>query len=299
MGLFAQVSFTLAQEPSFYEEFDQQEELTQEEKKNSMLLNPQDVPVVSDTQNGIAAQDGFFLTDEKHAQFLQENEQYALADSMLNQTWKLLKNTLAKKEYRKLWQGHKVWLDEGRNTVAESFKKQVPNIPEAHAFMLATVAKTQELAQRIWHEPLLGRYAKDEVFVTLIKEENTIFLQGYGNIPVLAKKMDAAKEDTAKSQPENPQEKNDAEKVQPDAEKTAPADTKKEDSKENSEEKHVLKEMPQLLFRAELPKDGKLWLALTTVNGQKLYLLTTSNSLCIVHAPQVFSFDFNGVFVKK
>ena len=57
--------------------------------------------------------------------------------------------------------------------------------------------------------------------------------------------------------------------------------------------------MSQLLFRAEIPEQGKLWLALTTLNGQKLYLLTLQDSLCIVHAPNLFPVDFNGVFVRK
>lgn len=309
MWLFAQVPLGLAKEPSFYEEFDQQEELSkQEEKKNTEM--PLEFSLVPPAENAAETQGSkqdrgegkfqgelpketdFFLTDEKHAHFLQENEQYALADAMLNQTWQLLTKQMKKKEYRKLWQDHKAWLDEGRNTVADSFKKQVPTIPEYHAFMLATVAKTQELAQSIWHEPMLGRYVKDNVFVTLVKEENTIFLQGYGNIPVLTKNLETAREEkyTAKLQAEHLQEKN-----ANDTENAVQADIKKEDT----EEKHILKEMPQLLFRAELPKEGKLWLALTTVNGQKLYLLTTQNSLCLVHATNAFPLDFNGVFVKK
>lgn len=297
--LFVQVSFGLAEEPSFYEEFNPQEELTQEEK--GALPNSPNALAGSSAKNSSGTQSDFFLTDEKHAHFLQENEQYALADSMLNQTWKLLIKKLNKKEYRKLWQEHKVWLDTNRNTVANSFKKQVPAIPEDHAFMLATVAKTQELAQSVWHEPVLGHYVKGENFVTLIKEDDKIFLQGYGNVPYLAKNNDAAKEektdaaaeDTAKLQAENPQEKSITE-----TENTVQADTKKEDTAAKQAEKNTIKTMPQLFFRAELPQ-GKLWLALETVNGQKLYLLTTQNSLCIVHAPNAFPLDFNGVFMKN
>lgn len=311
----------LAKELSIYEEFDQQEELKKQEEKKS-AVDTLAVPFVSAPKNGAERQDRaqntvqsetqneFFLTDEKHERFLQENEQYALADSMLNQTWKVLTNKLTKKEYRKLWQKHKVWLDSGRNTVADSFKKQVPTIPEYHAFMLATVAKTQELAQSIWHEPVLGRYAKDDSFVTLAEEEGKIFLQGYGNVPFLAKNTDIAREEkteeTAKTQTDSLQEKgtNDAEKAaQPKTDTITQTDAGKEDSTENQAEKqpekNILKTMPQLLFRAELPKEGKLWLVLTTVNDQKLYLLTTQNSLCIVHAPNTFPFDFNGIFVKK
>lgn len=292
--LFVQVSFGLAEEPSFYEEFNPQEELTPEEKA---LPNSSNALTGSAAQNSPAVRGDFFLTDEKHAHFLQENEQYALADSMLNQTWKLLTKKMNKKAYRKLWQEHKTWLDTNRNTVANSFKKQVPAIPEDHAFMLATVAKTQELAQSVWHEPVLGHYVKGENFVTLTKDEDKIFLQGYGNVPFLAKNKDAAKEekaeDTAKVQAEAPQEKSIA-----DTENAVQTETKKEDTAEKQAEKNTIKTMPQLFFRAELPQ-GKLWIALETVNKQKLYLLTTQNSLCLVHAPNSFPLDFNGVFVKK
>lgn len=309
--LFVQASFGLAKEPSFYEEFDQQEELSkQEEKKNAEM--PLEFSLVPPAENAAETQGAkqdkgegklqgelpketdFFLTDEKHAHFLQENEQYALADSMLNQTWKLLIKKLNKKEYRKLWQGHKVWLDSGRNTVANKFKTQVPAIPESHAFMLAAVAKTQDLAREVWHEPVLGRYVKEKNFVTLTKEDDKIVLQGYGNVPVFANNQDKSDTATKEEIPEN------AVKSQADSEEnTAQAETEKKDIPEKQAEKNTIKTMPQLLFRAELPAQEKLWLALETINKQKLYLLTAKDSLCIVHAPHSFSFDFNGVFVKK
>lgn len=299
--LGAQVFFGLAKEPSFYEEFDQQEALkNQEEKKNTAApngLEKQNTLAVQGKGENVTQED-FFLSDEKHAQFLLENEQYMLADSMLNQTWKVLTKTLSKKAYRELWQKHKVWLETGRNTVANSFKKQVSAIPEPYAFMLATVAKTQELAQDIWHEPVLGRYVKGDTFVTLTKEEDKIVLQGYGNVPYFANNTDTANEknaeNTAKSPSETLQEKNNT------ADNVPQAETAKEPNEDNKQiEKKSIKEMPQLLLRAELPKAGKLWLTLSTVNEQKFYLLTTANSLCLVHAPHVFSFDFNGVFEKK
>ncbi len=296
----------LAKELSLYEEFDPQAEFAARQKKfadetknaenkaeenkntGGMITEP---PVnTANTENAAQAEPAeFFLTDEKHALFLAENEQYALADSMLNQTWKLLVKKLDRKAYRKLWRGHKVWLDTGRNTVANSFKTQVPQIPEYHAFMLATVAKTQELAQGIWHEPVLGRYVKGETFVTLTKEEEKIILQGYGNISYLMNNAD-----------------NEINKKNGTANNSASAQDKKEtpqDKTAGEAGKDNLKNMPQsmsqLLFRAEIPEQGKLWLALTTLNGQKLYLLTLQDSLCIVHAPNLFPVDFNGVFVRK
>lgn len=302
----------LAKELSLYEEFDQQAEFAVPEEKDTknagestdgMITEPPATPAnTAKTENTAPAesagilqpenfQSEFFLTDEKHDQFLAENEQYALADSMLNQTWKLLTKKLDKKAYRKLWRGHKVWLDEGRNTVANSFKTQVPQIPEYHAFMLAAVAKTQELAQDIWHEPVLGRYVKRETFVTLTREDKKIILQGYGNISYLANT-------------DSPQEKSDKKSVSADGQnlkEQAETDKKSAETGKNPGETDTknLQTMPQLLFRAELPEQGKLWLALTTVNGQKLYLLTLQDSLCLVHVPNIFPVDFNGVFVKK
>lgn len=304
----------LAKELSLYEEFDPQIEFkleepkrtddtkNAEEKKNtgSAISESSIVENAGHTQTGFFLSD-FFLTDEKHDQFLAENEQYALADSMLNQTWKLLVQKLNKKAYRKLWQNHKVWLDTGRNTVANSFKEQVPQIPEYHAFMLATVAKTQELAQDIWHEPVLGRYVKGETFVTLTKEDTKIILQGYGNISYLMNTVNKEKTDDT--------EKNDTANKSAQADKQSPKEQKETDkSLKNSDEagkkldesnKKDFQTMPQLLFRAELPEQGKLWLALATVNEQKLYLLTSQDRLCIVHTPALFPVDFNGVFVKK
>lgn len=289
----------LAKELSLYEEFDPQIEFKLEENKIAdETKNTQEKKIagkvtenaiVENTEKVLPAEPvesaEFFLTDEKHDQFLVENEQYALADNMLNQTWKLLVKKLDKKAYRKLWQTHKVWLDTGRNTVANSFKKQVSQIPEYHAFMLAAVAKTQELAQDVWHEPVLGRYGKGETFVTLTQEEEKTILQGYGNISYLT--SSASKESDKKSaqaDEQSPKEQAETDKVSQNSGETAAKN---------------LQTMPQLLFRAELPENGKLWLALSTLNEQKLYLLTMKDSLCIVHVPGLFPVDFNGIFVRK
>jgi len=274
-----------AEEPSFYEEFDPRSALEEESRaehakqpaaENNAEQSPEDF------------QEDFFLTDEKHAHFTADNEQYALADSMLNQTWRILVRKSDKKAYGKLWQGHKIWLESGRNDVANTFKEQVPAIPEDHAFMLATVAKTQELAQKIWHEPVLGRYVKGETFVTLTEEDEKVFLQGYGTVPLfMGKSAEAKPQESAVSNAKLEQEKALAEKD------AVNAENRKNEPLANT------KTMPQLFFRAELPEDGKLWLALSTVNGQKLYLLTMQDSLCIVHAPALFPLDFNGVFARK
>lgn len=274
-----------AEEPSFYEEFDPRSALEEKSREEHVK---QPAAENNAEQSPADFQEDFFLTDEKHAHFTADNEQYALADSMLNQTWRILVRKSDKKAYGKLWQGHKIWLESGRNDVANTFKEQVPAIPEDHAFMLAAVAKTQELAQKIWHEPVLGRYVKGETFVTLTEEDEKIFLQGYGTVPLfMGKSAEAKPQESAVSNAKLEQEKTLAEKD------AVNAENRKNEPLANT------KTMPQLFFRAELPEDGKLWLALSTVNGQKLYLLTMQDSLCIVHAPALFPLDFNGVFARK
>ena len=223
-----------AEEPSFYEEFDPRSALEEESRaehakqpaaENNAEQSPEDF------------QEDFFLTDEKHAHFTADNEQYALADSMLNQTWRILVRKSDKKAYGKLWQGHKIWLESGRNDVANTFKEQVPAIPEDHAFMLATVAKTQELAQKIWHEPVLGRYVKGETFVTLTEEDEKVFLQGYGTVPLfMGKSAEAKPQESAVSNAKLEQEKTLAEKD------AVNAENRKNEPLANT------KTMPQLFF---------------------------------------------------
>lgn len=233
--------------------------------------------VLSETEADAAAfgqpQDGvtenkrhFFLTDEKHARFLQENEEYALADSMLNLTWKMLVKTLSKKEYSRLWKTHKVWLDTERNAAANAFLDKIPDIPEEYAYMLTAAAKTQELAQKLWRSPEPGKYSKGGLLVTIGKEDGKFFVQGYGKLPT--------------------------------AEEIPTAAAKGKFSEKPADNAAAHGGQKQLLFRAELPEHGKLWLALTTVSGQKFFLLTLGNALCLVHGKNVFPLDFNGIFVK-
>lgn len=229
-----------AEEPSFYEEFDPRSALEEESRaehakqpaaENNAEQSPEDF------------QEDFFLTDEKHAHFTADNEQYALADSMLNQTWRILVRKSDKKAYGKLWQGHKIWLESGRNDVANTFKEQVPAIPEDHAFMLATVAKTQELAQKIWHEPVLGRYVKGETFVTLTEEDEKVFLQGYGTVPLfMGKSAEAKPQESAVSNAKLEQEKTLAEKD------AVNAENRKNEPLANT------KTMPQLFFALSFRK---------------------------------------------
>lgn len=253
--LFVHLPLASAKEPSFYEDFsytqeEQKEETEQAGEAEKAAESKADKNSVQPEQADKAEE--FFLTDEKHEKFLAQNGQYALADRMLNLTWKSAAKSLDKKEYEKVWLEQKNWIDSGRNLIANSFLEKIPNIPEDHAFMLATVAKTQDLAQLVWQKARAGQYKKGSLSVKITEEDGKTFIQGYGEISLALS----------------------------DKEKKTAA-------------------MPQLIFRAELPQNEKLWLALETMAGQKIYLLTLKDSLCLVHSPKIFPLDFNGFFVKK
>lgn len=292
--LFGQLPLAFAKEPSFYEEFDyapqahssdaEEKRADSEKSARSEQAEPGQRAVRQEfmQENSAAESLGvqerdFILTDEKHASFLRENEQYALADAMLNFTWKELVGTLNKKAYRELWKNHKQWLEHDRNAAAQSFLAKLPDIPEDHAFMLASVAKTQELAQKIWQRPTQGTYKKGDLQITVSEEEGKLFVQGYGEISMTVLSSE-------------PAEKSD---------KNAKSEKSAQDKKKTeAEPKTAVQKIRQLLFRAELPENGKLWLALTAVSEQKLYILTMKDKLCLVHAKNAFPLDFNGVFVK-
>lgn len=253
--LFVHLPLASAKEPSFYEEFSYTQE-EQKEGKTEQAGEAEKAGKSKADKNSVRPEqtdktEEFFLTDEKHEKFLAKNQQYALADRMLNMTWKSVAKSLDKKEYEKVWLEQKNWLDSGRNLIASSFLEKIPNIPEDHAFMLAAVAKTQDLARLVWREARAGQYKKDGLSVKITEEDGKTFMQGYGEIALGLS----------------------------DKEKKAAA-------------------MPQLIFRAELPENEKLWLALETMAGQKIYLLTLKDSLCLVHSPRIFPLDFNGIFVK-
>lgn len=301
--LFAQAAAAPAKELSFYEEYvpefsagtDSRPEQTEQAEQKGKSVQAGNTAVQNkfsaaepgesneaDTQN--AAEDlrgvqdrqadtaqtvrHFFLTDEKHGRFLLESEEYALADAMLNQTWRQLVKKLDKKAYRQLWKNHKLWLAAERDTAANSFLEKVPDIPEEYAYMLVAAAKTQELAQKLWRAPAAGEYRpvsgenrKDDLLVTLQREDNMFVVQGYGVLPAAAEEVSEGGNGAA-------------------------------------DRKNAADGAKQLVFRAEFPADGRLWLALTAVPGQKLFILTMENSLCLVHADNAFPLDFNGVFVK-
>ncbi len=200
------------------------------------------------------------FTNEKHEELLLNNQEYAIADSMLNLTWQTIIKQLPKKELDIIKKEQIEWLESGRSEMASYF---IVEFKEEEAFMVSVVARVQQLSQKIWQPAQEGNYIFEDKVITITKEDDNLYLQGYANIinPMLTQNT------SQKNTNKNTKEK------------------KKETTK-------------QLLFRAELPQE-KLWIATKTVANQTIYFLTINEGICIVHAPNAFPVSFQGVYKKQ
>lgn len=201
------------------------------------------------------------FTNEKHDDLLLTNQEYAIADSMLNLTWQAIMKKLPKKEYDILKKEQVEWLESGRSEMASHFAVE---FTEDEAFMVSVVARTQQLSQKIWQNPQLGNYLFQDKLISITEEDGKIYIQGYASINNMLLNQDSSKSTSNKN---NKKQKN------------------------NTDGK-------QLLFRAELPQE-KLWISVKTVAEQKIYVLSMNEGLCIVHSPNVFPVNFQGIYTKE
>lgn len=200
------------------------------------------------------------FSNEKHEELLANNQEYAIADSMLNLTWQAITKQLPKKEYDKVKKDQMEWLEVGRSEMASHFAVE---FTEDEAFMVSVVARVQQLSQKIWQPAHEGNYLLQDKLVTVTKEDDVYYLQGYADITSFLSLQNSSE--------------------------------KKVEKKKNKEQNESKK---QLLFRAELPQD-KLWISVKTVANQKIYVLTINEGLCIVHAPNAFPVSFQGIYKKQ
>jgi uncharacterized protein YecT (DUF1311 family) len=148
-------------------------------------------------ESGMGAEYG--MTDAKHTLFRKENQDYALADMMLNFTWDAVKRQVSRQVFSKKLEEQRFWIEEKRNAVANSFSM---HLNESNAFTLAIIARAQELADDVSVDPEPGLYlysrrgnakgghltVKDENGVlsiqgqTFAKNGNSCEMQGEGSV---------------------------------------------------------------------------------------------------------------------
>lgn len=115
------------------------------------------------------------LNDKLHSQFM-ENESYALADALLNATWKQVKPNVSEAQYKQILQQQRQWASKGRDEAASRY---AASMPEAEAFTKAMQERTAELVGMVAADPVRGSYAAKEAgFTAVVMQDGTIAIEG-------------------------------------------------------------------------------------------------------------------------
>ena len=115
------------------------------------------------------------LTDAMHEEFLAD-ESYALADALLNATWKQVKLNVSEDQYKKLLQEQRKWTASGRDEAAGIHASSMP--PKA-AFIRAMQDRTNALLRIVRIPPKAGVYTSPNATFTVRINE-----AGYASITV-------------------------------------------------------------------------------------------------------------------
>jgi len=115
------------------------------------------------------------LTDAMHEEFLAD-ESYALADALLNATWKQVKLNVSEDQYKKLLQEQRKWTASGRD---EAARMLASSMPQKAAFIRAMQDRTNALLQIVRMPPKAGVYTSPNATFTVRINE-----AGYASITV-------------------------------------------------------------------------------------------------------------------
>ena len=115
------------------------------------------------------------LTEDLHQKFLAEDEDYALADALLNLTWKRLKGKLDKSRYKDILQSQRAWVASERDTGARGHAQ---TLPPAKAYAAEILRRANVLAQQISTAPASGDYESPEAFLSLQNTGGKIQITG-------------------------------------------------------------------------------------------------------------------------
>lgn len=102
----------------------------------------------------------FSMTDAKHRLFMLESEKYALADTLLNATWKLIKPTVPQEQYKKILAEQRTWAGKGRDAAASGYGA---SMKEVDAYAKAMQDRIEKLCSYIAVEPLSGTYKSKKI----------------------------------------------------------------------------------------------------------------------------------------
>lgn len=120
------------------------------------------------------------LTDNLHNKFLLEDNDYALADIMLNATWKMVKKNLDKGAFASVLKDQREWASQKRDRMAASYASSMP-LSQAYAKVMQK--RITELSSLVAREPHLGDYDNDNSLFNIYKDNDGYHIDGSADSP--------------------------------------------------------------------------------------------------------------------
>lgn len=115
------------------------------------------------------------LTDAQHNKYSLESEQYALADTLLNASWRQVKPNVSETQYKQILQQQRQWASKGRDEAASRY---AASLPEAEAFTKTMQERTAELVSIVAADPMRGTYAANGSGFTAVMQDGNIVIEG-------------------------------------------------------------------------------------------------------------------------
>lgn len=120
------------------------------------------------------------LTDELHNQFLSDDNDHALADAMLNATWKMVKKNLDKSAFVSVQKDQREWASSKRDEGAASY---AASLPPSQAYTKVMQERIAELATLVAREPRLGDYEAEHQMFNIYKDKGEYQIDGSASSP--------------------------------------------------------------------------------------------------------------------
>lgn len=114
------------------------------------------------------------MTDAMHNEFMQ-NDDYALADGLLNLSWKLAKKHLPSMEYEELLDSQRAWVKGGRDADAAALMEKMG---PSEAYAKVTMERAQDIADLISARPRSGNYAARQAGFKATVENSHVSIAG-------------------------------------------------------------------------------------------------------------------------
>lgn len=119
----------------------------------------------------------FKMTDTKHNKFMLESEEYILADTLLNVTWKLIKSSVSQEQYKKILAEQRDWIEKGRDVAASKYGT---SMKEIDAYTKVMQDRIKKLCSYISVDPISGIYKNKEISskFNVLTRDKKIYVSG-------------------------------------------------------------------------------------------------------------------------